>query len=84
MIAYLSEIVTLKTGDVIFTGAPAGVGVVEGKYLRDGDMLTTTIEGLGTMRNRCVRIANHSGADVVPKAFSKLLAIAREEAVAKK
>ncbi len=84
MIAYLSEIVTLKTGDVIFTGTPAGVGVVEGKYLRDGDMLTTTIEGLGTMRNRCVRIANHSGADVVPEAFSKLLAIAREEAVAKK
>tara|TARA_B100000768_G_scaffold107621_1_gene99891 strand:+ start:1577 stop:2503 length:927 start_codon:yes stop_codon:yes gene_type:complete len=84
LIAYLSEIVTLKTGDIIFTGTPAGVGVVEGKYLRDGDMLTTTIEGLGTMRNRCLRIANHSRADVVPEAFSKLLAIAREKAAAKK
>jgi 2-keto-4-pentenoate hydratase/2-oxohepta-3-ene-1,7-dioic acid hydratase in catechol pathway len=84
LIAYLSEIVTLKTGDIIFTGTPAGVGVLDGKYLRDGDMLTTSIEGLGTLRNRCVRIADHSRADIVPEAFSKLLANAREKANAGK
>ena len=84
LIAYLSEIVTLKTGDIIFTGTPAGVGVIDGKYLRDGDMLTTSIEGLGTLRNRCVRIADHSRADIVPEAFSKLLANAREKANAGK
>ena len=84
LIAYLSEIVTLKTGDIIFTGTPAGVGVIDGKYLRDGDMLTTSIEGLGTLRNRCVRIADHSRADIVPDAFSKLLANAREKANAGK
>jgi 2,4-diketo-3-deoxy-L-fuconate hydrolase len=84
LIAYLSEIVTLKTGDIIFTGTPAGVGVIDGKYLRDGDMLTTSIEGLGTLRNRCVRIADHSRADIVPEAFSKLLANARDKANAGK
>ena len=57
IIAYLSEIVTLNTGDVIFTGTPAGVGVIDGKYLRDGEILTTSIEGLGTLRNRCVRVS---------------------------
>ncbi|MDT2073798.1 MAG: hypothetical protein RMX60_10070, partial [Planktomarina sp.] len=61
-----------------------GVGVIDGKYLRDGDMLTTSIEGLGTLRNRCVRIADHSRADIVPEAFSKLLANAREKANAGK
>jgi 2,4-diketo-3-deoxy-L-fuconate hydrolase len=84
LIAYLSEIVTLKTGDIIFTGTPAGVGVIDGKYLRNGDMLTTSIEGLGTLRNRCVRIADHSRADIVPEAFSKLLANARDKANAGK
>ena len=84
LIAYLSEIVTLKTGDIIFTGTPAGVGVIDGKYLRDGDMLTTSIEGLGTLRNRCVRIADHSRADILPEAFSKVLANAREKANAAK
>ena len=84
LIAYLSEIVTLKTGDVIFTGTPAGVGAVDDKYLRDGDMLTTSIEGLGTLRNRCVRIADHSRADILPEAFTKVLANAREKANAGK
>jgi len=82
IIAYLSEIVTLNTGDVIFTGTPAGVGVIDGKYLRDGEILTTSIEGLGTLRNRCVRVADHSRADIVPEAFSKLVAAAREKAAA--
>ena len=84
IIAYLSEIVTLNTGDVIFTGTPAGVGVIDGKYLRDGEILTTSIEGLGTLRNRCVRVADHSRADIVPEAFSKLVAAAREKAAAHK
>ncbi len=58
-IAYLSQITTLVTGDVIFTGTPAGVGAVERRYLHDGDVIETTIEGIGTMTNRCVRISDH-------------------------
>ena len=84
LISYVSQYFTLKKGDVIFTGTPAGVGVVDGKYLRDGDMLTTSIEGLGTLRNRCVRIADHSRADILPEAFSKVLANARAKANAGK
>jgi 2-keto-4-pentenoate hydratase/2-oxohepta-3-ene-1,7-dioic acid hydratase in catechol pathway len=54
LIAYLSSICTLEPGDLIFTGTPSGVGVMSGTFLKPGDVVTTTIEGLGTMTNRCV------------------------------
>jgi 2-keto-4-pentenoate hydratase/2-oxohepta-3-ene-1,7-dioic acid hydratase in catechol pathway len=57
-IAYLSQITTLAPGDLIFTGTPAGVGGVHRNYLRDGDVIETTIDGIGTMSNRCVRISD--------------------------
>ncbi|MFL2701439.1 MAG: fumarylacetoacetate hydrolase family protein [Gammaproteobacteria bacterium] len=63
IISYLSEIVTLNTGDVIFTGTPGGVGVMEGKFLKEGDTITTSIEGIGTLKNECKRISNHSGVN---------------------
>lgn len=56
LIEYLSHITTLKTGDLIFTGTPAGVGVMQGKLLRHGDVITTVVEGVGTMTNTCVMI----------------------------
>ncbi|MFZ9696334.1 MAG: fumarylacetoacetate hydrolase family protein [Ilumatobacteraceae bacterium] len=60
LIEYLSHITTLKTGDVIFTGTPAGVGMMQKKLLRDGDTVTTIVEGVGTMVNACKRIADHN------------------------
>jgi 2-keto-4-pentenoate hydratase/2-oxohepta-3-ene-1,7-dioic acid hydratase in catechol pathway len=54
LIAYISGICTLEPGDLIFTGTPSGVGVMSGTFLRPGDTVTTTIEGLGTMTNRCI------------------------------
>lgn len=56
LISYLSGITTLTTGDLIFSGTPAGVGFAQGKLLVDGDVIETTIEGIGTMRNVCRRI----------------------------
>ncbi len=56
LIGYLSQITTLVTGDVIFTGTPAGVGATQGKFLTDGDVITTTSDGIGTLVNRCVRV----------------------------
>lgn len=53
IIRYLSQIMVLHPGDVINTGTPAGValGRPEPKpYLRDGDVVESGIDGLGTMR----------------------------------
>jgi 2-keto-4-pentenoate hydratase/2-oxohepta-3-ene-1,7-dioic acid hydratase in catechol pathway len=51
LIAAASEIVTLEPGDVIATGTPAGVGAARGLYLRGGDVVRVTIDGLGTLEN---------------------------------
>ena len=51
LIAAASEIVTLEPGDVIATGTPSGVGAARGLYLRGGDVVRTTIDGLGTLEN---------------------------------
>ena len=67
IISYLSEFLTLKTGDLIFTGTPAGVGAAQGKLLKDGDVIRTTIEGIGTIENKCVRISDHSNTSHIPE-----------------
>jgi 2-keto-4-pentenoate hydratase/2-oxohepta-3-ene-1,7-dioic acid hydratase in catechol pathway len=56
LIAYLSGVCTLLPGDLIFTGTPPGVGMGRKppRYLAPGDVLETTIEGLGTMRHRMI------------------------------
>jgi 2,4-diketo-3-deoxy-L-fuconate hydrolase len=54
IISDLSQVVTLLPGDLIFTGTPAGVGMGRGVYLRAGDVVTSTIEGVGTIRNAFV------------------------------
>jgi 2,4-didehydro-3-deoxy-L-rhamnonate hydrolase len=56
LIENLSASVPLLPGDVIFTGTPSGVGLGRKppRYLADGDVLTTHIEGLGEMRHRFV------------------------------
>ena len=59
LISYLSRITTLVPGDVIFTGTPDGIGLAQGKLLADGDVITTMIEGIGTMANRCIRVSDH-------------------------
>lgn len=53
LIEYISGILTLAPGDMIFTGTPEGVGVAMGLFLTPGDVVTTTIEGIGTMTNTC-------------------------------
>lgn len=59
LVAYLSRVTTLAPGDLIFTGTPAGVGMADGRYLGDGDVITTTIDGIGALTNRCVRGPDH-------------------------
>ena len=53
--SYLSTILTLLPGDVIATGTPGGVGAGRKppRFLADGQVVETTISGLGVLRNRC-------------------------------
>jgi acylpyruvate hydrolase len=55
LIAYLSEIVTLMPGDIIATGTPSGVGHARTppRYLLDGDVVVSRIDGVGECRNPC-------------------------------
>jgi 2-keto-4-pentenoate hydratase/2-oxohepta-3-ene-1,7-dioic acid hydratase in catechol pathway len=46
LIAYISSIMTLEPGDLLFTGTPAGVGRLEA-----GDVVDVEIEGLGKLSN---------------------------------
>ena len=54
IVSYLSSILTLHPGDIIFTGTPGGVGHAQGLYLKPGDVIRSEIEGLGALENVCV------------------------------
>jgi len=53
-IAYLSTIVTLEPGDVIATGTPTGVGASRGIFLKVGDIVTASVEGIGAITNHVI------------------------------
>ena len=67
IISYISEFLTLNTGDLIFTGTPSGVGATQGKLLKDGDIVTTSIKEIGTIKNKCIRINDHSNISFMPE-----------------
>ncbi len=53
IVAYLSRIMTLEPGDLVFTGTPPGVGFARKPpvFLKPGDVVEIQIEGIGTLRN---------------------------------
>ncbi len=53
LIEYLSSILTLYPGDLIFTGTPDGVGASKLQFLAPGDVIETSIGGVGELRNVC-------------------------------
>jgi 2-keto-4-pentenoate hydratase/2-oxohepta-3-ene-1,7-dioic acid hydratase in catechol pathway len=55
LVAFCSRAFTLEPGDVIATGTPAGVGYFrEPKVvMRDGDVMTVEVEGIGRLENPC-------------------------------
>jgi 2-keto-4-pentenoate hydratase/2-oxohepta-3-ene-1,7-dioic acid hydratase in catechol pathway len=72
LVTLLSSIMTLRVGDIIATGTPSGVGFkrLPPEYLTDGDVVTTSIEGVGSLVN-VVRTAagvdsGRSSASAVP------------------
>lgn len=56
LIADISSGMTLEPGDVIATGSPQGVGAAQNppQFLRPGDVVEATVEGIGTLRNPVV------------------------------
>jgi 2,4-diketo-3-deoxy-L-fuconate hydrolase len=56
LVAFLSSLCTLAPGDLIFTGTPSGIGSTRNprRYLVPGEEIFSSIEHIGTMRNRCV------------------------------
>ncbi|WP_410631615.1 fumarylacetoacetate hydrolase family protein [Amycolatopsis sp. cmx-4-83] len=58
IIAYLSSILPLYAGDVVFTGTPAGIGMARrpARFLSAGDELVTFAEGIGSMRTRFISL----------------------------
>ena len=54
IVAAVSRFTTLRAGDVILTGTPAGVGMASGRYLAPGDEVTVEVEIVGALRNRVV------------------------------
>lgn len=57
LIEYISAYTPLETGDLISTGTPEGVGLgrTPKRWIRDGEEMVITIEGLGELRNRATR-----------------------------
>jgi 2-keto-4-pentenoate hydratase/2-oxohepta-3-ene-1,7-dioic acid hydratase in catechol pathway len=53
---YISQFMELKAGDVINTGTPEGVGMgfKPEKFLKGGENIITTIEGIGTIKNKVI------------------------------
>jgi acylpyruvate hydrolase len=56
IVAYASQAITLRPGDLLLTGTAGGVGDARKPpvYLRPGQVLRTWIEGVGECVNRCV------------------------------
>jgi 2-keto-4-pentenoate hydratase/2-oxohepta-3-ene-1,7-dioic acid hydratase in catechol pathway len=56
LIEHLSSVFTLEPGDVVATGTAAGVGFARKppRYLRPGDEVTVSIQGIGELRNPVV------------------------------
>jgi 2-keto-4-pentenoate hydratase/2-oxohepta-3-ene-1,7-dioic acid hydratase in catechol pathway len=53
---FLSQVVTLEPGDLIFTGTPPGVGISRNPQvlLKPGDVCEVEIEGFGVLKNPVV------------------------------
>ncbi len=53
LVSYLSRIVTLQPGDLIFTGTPPGVGMGRKPplWMKAGDKVTCEIDDIGSFTN---------------------------------
>jgi len=57
LVSYVSRYMSLQPGDIISTDTPPGVGLsrTPQKFLRQGDVVTLGVEGLGEQRQVCIQ-----------------------------
>lgn len=55
LVQYLSRVISLEPGDLVFTGTPGGVGqgMAPAVFLRPGQVVTSSIESIGSLVNPC-------------------------------
>lgn len=65
LVSYISTILTLNPGDVILTGTPNGVGfgMKPQRFITDGSIVETSVEGIGVLRNPAVRSSDVTEVD---------------------
>ena len=51
MVSFVTHVLTLKPGDIISTGSPAGVGAARNVFMKPGDTAVCRIERIGTLTN---------------------------------
>jgi acylpyruvate hydrolase len=53
LVSYISQFTTLRPGDLVLTGTPGGVGMgmTPPRFLCDGDVVRTHVEGIGALEN---------------------------------
>lgn len=58
LVSYISQITSLRPGDLIATGTPGGVGHARKppRYLRPGSQVNVTIDGIGELQNTCIAV----------------------------
>jgi 2-keto-4-pentenoate hydratase/2-oxohepta-3-ene-1,7-dioic acid hydratase (catechol pathway) len=54
IIEHLSTAFTLEPGDLILTGTPSGVGVVDDVFLKNGDIVKVSISEIGYIENKII------------------------------
>lgn len=56
LLAYISGVVTLEPGDIVCTGTPSGVGFARKppRFLKAGEEVAITVQGIGELRNPVV------------------------------
>ena len=52
LLDYLDARISLRPGDLVFTGSTHGVGMEDGRFLAPGDLVEARIDGIGELRNR--------------------------------
>jgi 2-keto-4-pentenoate hydratase/2-oxohepta-3-ene-1,7-dioic acid hydratase in catechol pathway len=61
LVSFVSHVLTLRPGDIIATGSPAGVGAARGVYMKAGQTSVCSIGGIGTLTNPVVAPSHTSG-----------------------